>query len=125
MPKKCRKKTFFLAMLKPLKKRAGSGSVIQWYGKEDPDPYQNVKDPEPKTDVADFDESTRYSLKSLSIAHFKQHTKHQKLFKKSTDLHLLLIFLQNRVSYVILSSMKKIMRSRGQKHKIILGDVSA
>jgi hypothetical protein len=39
-----------LASWKPLKKKAGSGSVIQLYGSEDPDmdpdPQQNVMDPE-------------------------------------------------------------------------------
>ncbi len=29
-----------------LTKRAGSGYLSQWYGYEDPDPYQNVMDPQ-------------------------------------------------------------------------------
>jgi hypothetical protein len=39
---------WLLASEMPLKKRAGSGSVIQWYrsADPDPDPYENVTDPE-------------------------------------------------------------------------------
>ena len=40
---KFRKKT---SIFLPLKKREGSGSVLWRYGSEDPDPYQNVTDPE-------------------------------------------------------------------------------
>ncbi len=37
---------FFLASGRSLTKRAGSGSVSQRYGSPDPDPYQNITDPE-------------------------------------------------------------------------------
>jgi hypothetical protein len=30
----------------PLVKKAGSGSLSQWHGSEDPDAYQNVTDPQ-------------------------------------------------------------------------------
>ncbi len=40
------KSYFLLATWKSLKRSAGSGSVIQWYGSAYPDPYQNVTDPE-------------------------------------------------------------------------------
>ncbi len=39
-------KKFFLASLKSLKKVVGSGSVNERYGSPDPDPHQNVTDPE-------------------------------------------------------------------------------
>ncbi len=40
-------KTYFLlASCLPLVKKAGSGSVGQWYGSEDQDPYHNVTDPQ-------------------------------------------------------------------------------
>ncbi len=35
-----------LETLKPLKKRAGSGSIIQWYGPAEPDPHQHLTDSE-------------------------------------------------------------------------------
>jgi hypothetical protein len=57
--KKLWEKTYFLfASCKPVKKTAGSGfesesgsgsesgSVMQWYGSADRDPYQNVTDPQ-------------------------------------------------------------------------------
>jgi hypothetical protein len=34
-----------LASCQSQTKKAGSGSVSQWYGSADPDPYQNVTDP--------------------------------------------------------------------------------
>jgi hypothetical protein len=49
MSKKTLKKTYFLlASCPPRTKKAGSGSgsVSQWYGSADPDPYQNVTDPQ-------------------------------------------------------------------------------
>ncbi len=44
-----KKTNFLLASCQPLKKagsRAGSESVNQWNGSVDPDPYQNVTDPQ-------------------------------------------------------------------------------
>ncbi len=49
-----KKKIFFVGILKVTDERTGSGSafgsafgsVSQRYGSEDPDPYQNVTDPE-------------------------------------------------------------------------------
>jgi hypothetical protein len=35
-----------LAACYPLRKKAGFGSVSQWFGSLDPDPYQNVTDPQ-------------------------------------------------------------------------------
>jgi hypothetical protein len=52
MSKKTKKKRlFFVGILEVPEERAGSGSafVIQWYGFPgfpDPDPYQNVTDPQ-------------------------------------------------------------------------------
>jgi hypothetical protein len=43
--KKNMKKNFF-GILKSLKKGVGSGSVSQRYGSADPDPHQNVTDPQ-------------------------------------------------------------------------------
>jgi hypothetical protein len=40
------KTKFFVAICQPMRKKAGSGSVSEWYGSEDPDPYQNVTDPQ-------------------------------------------------------------------------------
>jgi hypothetical protein len=40
------KKLLFVDILKLLPKRAGSGSVTLLYGSADPDPYQNVSDPQ-------------------------------------------------------------------------------
>jgi hypothetical protein len=37
---------FFFASLKSLRKGVGSGSVGQRYGSADPDPHQNVTDPQ-------------------------------------------------------------------------------
>ncbi len=39
---------FFVIIKSPLTKKAGSksGSLRQWYGFADPDPYQNVTDPQ-------------------------------------------------------------------------------
>ncbi len=39
-----RKTYCFLTFCQPLTKKAGSGSVSQWYGSADLDPYQNVND---------------------------------------------------------------------------------
>jgi hypothetical protein len=39
-------KNIFLASLKSLKKGVESGSIIHWYGSGDPDPHQNVTDPQ-------------------------------------------------------------------------------
>jgi hypothetical protein len=44
--KKPEKYIFFVGILKPLKTRAGSGSILQWYGSEYPDPFENVTNPE-------------------------------------------------------------------------------
>jgi hypothetical protein len=43
-----RENFFLLATCLPLTKKAesGFGSVSQWYGSADPDPYQNVTDPQ-------------------------------------------------------------------------------
>jgi hypothetical protein len=38
---------FFFLSLKSLKKGVGSGSISQRYGSGDPDPHQNVTDPQP------------------------------------------------------------------------------
>jgi hypothetical protein len=40
------KKKIFFAFLKSLKNRVGSGSISQRYGSGDPDPHQNVTDPQ-------------------------------------------------------------------------------
>jgi hypothetical protein len=34
---------FYVGILNALKKRAESGSVIQWYGIADPNPYANIR----------------------------------------------------------------------------------
>ncbi len=45
--KNLKQQLILLASWKPLQKRTeGSGSVIQWYGSADPDPSQNIPDPE-------------------------------------------------------------------------------
>ncbi len=43
---KNKNKIFFVGVLKVTDERAGSGSVSQRYGSDDPDPQQNVTDPE-------------------------------------------------------------------------------
>ncbi len=45
--KKIKNKLIMLPFWKPLKKRAGLRSVLRNYGSADPDPLQNVTDPEP------------------------------------------------------------------------------
>jgi hypothetical protein len=41
------KNLLFVGILKVIEeKRAGSGSVMYWYGSADPEPYQNVTDSE-------------------------------------------------------------------------------
>jgi hypothetical protein len=51
------KNLFFVGIL-PLTKRAGSGAgsgtVSQWYGSSDPDPYQNVTGPQHCLKVSKF-----------------------------------------------------------------------
>ena len=37
---------FLLSLCQPLKKKAGSGPINQWYRSADPDPYQNITDPQ-------------------------------------------------------------------------------
>ncbi len=44
--KKIRKENNFLTFLKSLKKGVGSGSISERYGSGDPDPHQNVTDPQ-------------------------------------------------------------------------------
>jgi hypothetical protein len=44
--KRTQKKLFFVSILKVTDEKSGSGSVSQRYGYEDPDPYENVRDPE-------------------------------------------------------------------------------
>ncbi len=43
---KLKKNLFYFGILEVIDERAGSGSVNQVYGSKDPDPYQNVTDPE-------------------------------------------------------------------------------
>jgi hypothetical protein len=43
--KKNYKKLFLLASSQQLTKKAGSGSLIQWYRSADPYPYQNAMNP--------------------------------------------------------------------------------
>jgi hypothetical protein len=40
------KKQFFIGVLRYIAKIAGSGSISQRHGSADPDPYQNVTDPQ-------------------------------------------------------------------------------
>jgi hypothetical protein len=44
--KNCVKNYFFAGILKVMTKTAGSGSIIQRHGSADPDPPQNVMDPQ-------------------------------------------------------------------------------
>jgi hypothetical protein len=39
-------KTFFVGILSATYEKAGSASLSQWYGSTDPDPYENVTDPQ-------------------------------------------------------------------------------
>ncbi len=44
--KNFKQKLFFVDILKSLTKKAGTGSISQRHGSADPDPIQNVMDPE-------------------------------------------------------------------------------
>jgi hypothetical protein len=62
-----KKSEIFFASLNSLKKGVGSGSISKKYGSEDPDPHQNVTDPQRPTLVRGADPRIRIGTKMTRI----------------------------------------------------------
>ncbi len=82
-----KKKYFLLVSWRSLTKRAGSGSFSQRHGSADPDPYQNVTDPDPAFDFdADPDHAFYFDADPESGFDFPKWCGSMRIRIRSTEI---------------------------------------